>query len=158
MKFHGQPELCLALAALMRQAWQRAIDSGLPAGVDWIVPVPASDQRLRERGFNQAWELARRLAAPLRTRARPDLLHRVVDQPHQAALGRAERLANLRSAFVAPPQADLRGSRVLLVDDVMTTGSTAREAAAALLRGGVAGVALLVLARTEAPRPAQPSG
>ncbi|MFP5397542.1 MAG: ComF family protein [Gammaproteobacteria bacterium] len=140
-----------ALADLLAAAILRDDDA---ANVDLVVPVPLAGQRLAERGYNQAWELARRVARRLRRPARADLLQRWVDTPHVADLPRARRPAAVRGAFgVAPADATpLRGRRVALVDDVMTTGATATEATRALLAAGAAEVLLWVLART--PRPA----
>ena len=120
----------------------------------WVVPVPLGPARLAERGYNQAWELARRLAPALGTKANAHLLWRPADSAHQADLDRAERQRNLRHAFMVDPRrhGDLLGTRVALVDDVMTTGATAREASAVLLRAGAAAVDLWVLARTPASR------
>ncbi|MBZ8140290.1 phosphoribosyl transferase [Rubrivivax gelatinosus] len=144
LKFHGRVELAAALAPLLAEATQ-----ALPPP-DLVVPVPLSARRLAGRGYNQAWELARRVAAARRLAARADLLERIVDTPPQAELGRAERLSNLRAAFHVPPGARvaLQGRRVALVDDVATTGTTLREAAAALRRGGAAAVDAWVFART----------
>jgi ComF family protein len=145
-KFHGRAELAAVLAERL-QAAVRAAGAPLPR---WVVPVPLAPARLAERGYNQAWELARRLGRSLGLAADPDLLWRPAEQAHQADLNRAERQRNLRSAFMTDPRrrAELQGSRVALVDDVMTTGATAREAAAALLRGGAAAVDVWVVART----------
>ena len=145
-KFHGQVELAGALAELL-------VDGLRLAGAPWpqvVVPVPLSRQRLQERGYNQAWELGRHLASIFSIEAHADLLRRAVDTPHQAELTRAQRRQNLRSAFFVAPQGRplLQGRRVALVDDVMTTGTTAREASATLLRAGAAAVDLWVLART----------
>ncbi len=119
--------------------------------VDAITPVPLSRQRLKERGYNQSWEIARRLSRRLGLPARGDALLRWRDTPHQVALGRPARDANLRGAFM-PNSADsrhwLHGRRIALVDDVLTTGTTANEAARALLEAGAASVHLWVLART----------
>ncbi|MDP1901656.1 MAG: ComF family protein [Rubrivivax sp.] len=149
-KFHGRVELAFALAALMARAVHAA---GRPAP-HWVLPVPLSPRRLAERGYNQAWELARTLAATLGLRADAGLLLRHGDTAHQADLGRAERQRNLRSAFMVEPRrrTELQGARVALVDDVMTTGATVREAAALLRRAGAAAVDVWVLARTPEPR------
>jgi ComF family protein len=110
--------------------------------------VPLAPARLAERGFNQAWELARRLRAP--GRATTAALLRVRDTPHQATLPRAQRQSNLRHAFMVDPawQARLQGSDVALVDDVMTTGTTLAECAAVLRSAGARSVQAWVVART----------
>jgi ComF family protein len=112
--------------------------------------VPLSAPRLATRGYNQAWELARRVARARRLPARADLLHRPVDTPAQSGLDRAERQRNLRGAFWVPPLAAdaVRGQHLALVDDVMTTGATLREAAAALRQAGAATVQVWAVART----------
>jgi ComF family protein len=150
-KFEGRAELAVVLARPLAAAVRRAGAQAPP--VDAIVPVPLSSARLAERGFNQAWELARHVGRALRVPADAGLLLRAIDTPHQAALSRPERERNLRAAFAPTPsgRARLAGRRVALVDDVMTTGATAREAAAALRRGGAAAVDLWVLARTPEP-------
>ena len=154
-KFHGQVELADPLAQRLAAAVQARGDSavGPVPSVQWVLPVPLSNQRLRERGYDQAWELARRVAAAQQLPARADALVRTLDTVHQTELGRAARQRNLRAAFFVPgPQrAALHNTRVALVDDVMTTGATLREAAAALRRAGVAAVEAWVLARTAAP-------
>jgi ComF family protein len=143
-KFHGRAELAAALATLM----SAAITSATP--VSLVLPVPLARRRLAERGYNQAWELARRIAQRRHLAARHDLLTRALEGLHQAELTRAERLANLRAAFVVEPhlRSELRGRCVALVDDVLTTGATAREAARALLQAGAAAVDVWVFART----------
>lgn len=151
-KFQGEPELAGPLAALLADAVVRFA----PPPVDVVLPVPLAPARLTQRGYNQAWELARRVARALGIAAHADRLLRPADTAHQAELSRAERQRNLLGAFMVDPRqrAQLEGRRVALVDDVMTTGATADEASATLLRAGVRDVQLWVLART----PDQPQG
>ncbi len=145
-KFHGRVELAALLAERLLQALREAAEP-LP---ELVLPVPLAASRLAERGYNQAWELARRLAPALGLAADAELLQRPLAAGPQAALGRAERLAHLRGVFMVDPRrrAELQGRRVALVDDVFTTGATAREAAATLLRSGAAAVQVWVVART----------
>lgn len=162
-KFGAHPELASPLASLLAQAVAREfaqrtaaapeLAPSTAAAPELVLPVPLARARLAERGFNQAWELARRVARELGLPARSALLARAIDTAHQAELMRAERERNLRAAFTVPPagRQALAGRRVALVDDVLTTGATARESSAALLRAGAAAVELWVLARTPAP-------
>lgn len=115
---------------------------------DAIVPVPLHSTRLRERGFNQCQELARPLSDALGVPLVPDLLLRQHPTRHQVGLSEAERIANLKSAFLSLPE--VRGKRILLVDDTYTTGTTLRRAALALLdpHAGAAAVDVAVVART----------
>lgn len=144
-KFHAHPGWASTLATLMRSApWvEPALEDA-----ELVVPLPLAPQRLRERGYNQSHELARHLAPH---KVRSDLLLRIRDTASQSALGRAQRLANVREAFaVEPLQAhSVRGRRIALVDDVMTSGASLYAAAAALRAAGATAVAGIVLARTE---------
>jgi|RhiMethySRZTD1v2_1073278.scaffolds.fasta_scaffold114271_3 ComF family protein len=115
------------------------------ARVDAVIPMPLAGARLRERGFNQAQEMAR-LAA--RACGLPLLRHacrKVAETPPQAGLPWAERARNVRGSFVC--DADLTGRRVAIVDDVMTTGATVSELARVLKRAGAEAVHVWVLAR-----------
>ena len=143
-KFEDAPGWASTLACLMRAA-PRA-QAALQA-CDCVLPMPLSPARLAERGYNQALLLARELA-PGKTDA--TLLLRTRDTPHQLKLSRRQRLHNLRGAFALEPQRAtlVAGKRILLVDDVMTTGASLHSAAGALRAGGAAGVSALVLART----------
>ena len=149
-KFHRRPELAGLLAERLTAAVQQALQTGALPRPDLVLPVPLSPRRLAERGYDQAWELARRVARALQLPAEARLLQRPIDTAQQSGLGRAERQRNLRTAFMADParRAGLQGRRVALVDDVMTTGATVREASAVLLRAGAVAVDLWVLART----------
>ena len=114
---------------------------------DRVLAVPLSTERLRERGFNQSALLARQLAG---TKVDCHTLLRLHATEAQSGLPRAQRLRNLRGAFAVEPAraASLRGQRVVLIDDVMTTGATLHAATLALREAGVAHVTATVLART----------
>lgn len=143
-KFAPGPGWSTALASLMRQAPGAA--SALDEA-DWLLPLPLSEARLRTRGFNQALELARQLA-PAKTR--PDVLLRLRETPAQSSLPREQRLRNLQGAFGVATglEGQLGGRRLLLIDDVMTSGATLHAAATALRAAGADQVSALVLART----------
>lgn len=119
---------------------------------DLMLPVPLSKERLQTRGFNQAWELTSALAMQSGSRATTDstLLLRVKNTQPQTELLRQERLANVKGAFQVDPlrTAELKGKRVILVDDVMTSGASLFTAARALRAAGAAHITGLVLART----------
>jgi ComF family protein len=125
---------------------------------DRIVPVPLHRRRLRERGFNQAVILAREISKrfdlPLDLRS----LRREIFTPPQVGLGREERSANVRGAFSAKHPEQIAGRRILLVDDVYTTGSTLAECTRVLIRANAESVAVLTLARAvkDQDRPAEP--
>ena len=150
LKFNDALDLAGTLAGLLCEAVER---EGSSSGVDLIVPVPLSRERLRERGFNQAWELARRAGRRLGITADAKALIRLKDSPHQLSLPRNERADNVRGIFAveAAHATSLRGRTVAVVDDVMTTGATMRELADVLHRAGAMEVQAWVVARTEPP-------
>jgi ComF family protein len=150
-KFHGALDLAGLFAAMLVHA---ASEAGAD-GIELVLPVPLAAERLRERGYNQAWELARRAARRLAIAADPHLLLRIRATAHQLALPPEARAGNVRGAFAVEPRrrAEIVGRRVAIVDDVMTTGSTAGELAQVLKQAGAAHVAVWVLART--PRPGE---
>jgi competence protein ComFC len=113
---------------------------------DVIVPVPLHRTRQRERGFNQAGVLGELLSAQTSIPAKP-VLERIRYTTTQTALDRAERMENLHNAFRLRKNADVRGLRVLLVDDVLTTGSTLNECARILKRAGAFSVHAATAAR-----------
>jgi len=113
---------------------------------DVIVPVPLHPARQRERGFNQASVLAELLSAQTSIPAKP-VLERIRYTTTQTALDRSERMENLHNAFRLRKNADVRGLRVLLVDDVLTTGSTLNECARLLKRAGALSVHAATAAR-----------
>ena len=144
-KFQGDPSWAGALAALWQNTPQLAATL---AAADWLLPIPLSRQRLQQRGFNQALLLARQLA-PGKVSA--GLLLRLQHTTEQSQLTRAQRLHNLGGAFAIEPlrQAQLQGARIVLVDDVMTTGTTLHSAARVLRQAGAAHITAVVVARTE---------
>ena len=146
-KFHGQPGWAASLAGLMRSApW---VESALETA-DIVLPLPLSAERLAERGFNQALEIARALA-PGKVRA--DILLRLRHTQAQTDLDRAGRLRNVKGAFAIEPlrQAQIHGRQLVLVDDVMTSGASLYAAAQALRQAGAASITAIVLARTDEP-------
>jgi ComF family protein len=142
-KFGGRRALAAPLGDLIA-----ALGPSLPiAAVDVVVPVPLHPRRERERGFNQSWLLARRLAAAWGLTARADVLARRVATAAQTDLGAAARRLNVRDAFTVRRPELVTGRHVLLVDDILTTGATAGECAVALRSGGAATVGVVTVAR-----------
>jgi ComF family protein len=139
-----------ALADTMRPL--AAVQTALQR-TDFIVPIPLSAQRLRQRGFNQALEIAKHVlgtGAVQRAKLRPHMLLRTRDTLSQVGLPRAERLRNMRHAFAVEPllASQIQGASLVLVDDVTTTTATLCAAALALRAAGAAHVVGLVFART----------
>ncbi len=145
LKFAGQLPAGVLFAELMAEALAR---TQAEVRVDLVIPVPLHRSRLAERGYNQAWEIARQLARTLGHPADARILERTRATAAQAGLGAAARRRNVRDAFRARPA--VRGLRVALVDDVVTTGATVRAATLALRAAGAADVVVWAVAR--APR------
>jgi ComF family protein len=138
----------LDLAALMARLMVRA-GAELLAEADLIVPVPLHHVRLWRRRFNQAAVLAREIGRLAGKPVSVDVLHRARSARPQVGLTRAQRRDNLQGVFAvgAGARPELAERRILLVDDVLTTGATGNAAARVLLRGGAAAVDVLVFAR-----------
>lgn len=143
LKFRGRRNLSNLFAPLLASVFQGAWTR---EEVDLIVPIPLHPKRQRERTFNQAAVLARDLARLLALPYSEQALSRVRYTTPQVGLSDAERLLNIRQAFVARPESSA-GKRILLIDDVMTTGATVAGASQALLQGGARRVSVLTLAR-----------
>ncbi len=139
----------LALAGWLADVLARAVRQRGELGVDWMLPLPLSRERLAERGFNQSALIAagvsRRVGLPLH---RNELL-RVRHTAPQASLDHDERKRNVRGAFDIAADAAIADQRIALVDDVMTTGATLDAAAQALKKAGAARVEVWVVARAD---------
>lgn len=139
-------------AYLCARARRRADLAAWAAGFDALVPVPVHRARRRERGYNQAEIIADHLAALWARPVWPSALVRRRPTRSQTRLSKGERASNLDGAF-ACPEGRLKGKRILLIDDVFTTGSTSEACAAALLRAGASEVAVFALAKVEPGSP-----
>ncbi|HWE30964.1 MAG TPA: ComF family protein [Polyangia bacterium] len=168
LKWSQLPELAAPLGRLLEETWARAPPDY--RAIDLIVPVPLHPKRLRERELNQSAALARAMKAAAKARAEDQLalvdpvvrevdaararirldtraLTRVRNTPPQTGLGIDQRRRNVIGAFVVRDSRRVRDRRVLLVDDVLTTGATADACASALYKAGAASVLVLTLGR-----------
>ena len=144
LKFGGKLHWVPALAALLAES----VKPGDAVNrVDMIVPVPLHQQRLRQRGFNQAGLIAREFGRACSIPVRFGVLIRHRATLPQTRLGRRERLDNVRGAFMIARREAVRGRSVLLLDDVFTTGTTLSECAKVLKRAGAQTVHALTVAR-----------
>jgi len=114
---------------------------------DALVPVPLHPHKQREREFNQAERLVRAVAKEVKLPVRADLVERVIPTRTQTRLDRKERAKNVKKAFAMRKGLDIKGQRILLVDDVLTTGATTSACAQALLDGGAEAVCVWTVAR-----------
>ncbi len=142
MKFRGKRKDALCLSSLLG----RIPVAQLVGDVDCIVPVPISDAKRRVRGFNQTEVLFEDWARSSGFVWRADVLMRVRDTEAQWKLSKRERKANLNGAFRIADESAVRGKRVLLVDDIYTTGATMEICASLLLKAGALSVSGLVMA------------
>jgi ComF family protein len=140
LKYRNHKVVAAALGQILVDAYRR-----YQLAVDVIVPVPLHPSRLRERGYNQsellAWQVSRAVGLPVNTRA----LERAQKTKSQMTLGAAERHQNVAAAFSCSQE--LARQKVLLIDDVCTTGATLDSCAAAMKEKGVTSVWGLTLAR-----------
>lgn len=152
LKYKGKIQLARPLGALLFAAFLRFWDK---KSVDVIVPVPLHAKKLRMRGFNPSFLLVKNWAriAESSNSKLPDMpveinvLERRRWTEPQTGLGRKERLANIKNAFNISDYSKIAGKKILLVDDVYTTGATVNECAKVLLKGGAGHVDVLTLAR-----------
>ena len=144
LKYHDRTEIAKGVGAMMAR-----VAAEFAGEVDMVVPVPLHRRRLWQRRFNQSALLAAVVAARLGVPCEPEKLLRIRPTRRQVGLKAPARAANVAGAFALAPGARsaIAGRRVLLVDDVYTTGATAKAATRALLRAGAASVDVVVFAR-----------
>ncbi|MBN9125842.1 MAG: ComF family protein [Nitrosospira sp.] len=140
LKYQGN----LAMASVLAELFHTLV--GAIALPDFIVPMPLHPVRLRERGFNQAMEIARSVSRQCGVALLPEACKRVKDMPSQAGLPWKEREKNIRNAFIC--EANLAGKRIAILDDVMTTGATLNELAKAIRQRGASEITGWIIART----------
>ncbi|HEX4064703.1 MAG TPA: ComF family protein [Acidobacteriaceae bacterium] len=153
LKYDGMEPLAKRLGTLLAE--QVLMISDLPTDL-WVVPVPLFKKKRSQRGFNQSDLLARGLLAALRARRPeirvhlvPTLLERQRATESQAGLSPHQRRVNVRGAFFVPRPAAVQGKSILLIDDIYTTGATARACSAALHRTGAASIRVATVARAQ---------
>jgi len=144
LKFKGHTRLANPLGRLLFGTYRRYWPDG---DIDMIAPVPLHRRRFRRRGFNQAFLLVKAWPLSGEAVAVRDLLARNRPTPPQTGLDRRQRRINIKNAFGVRRPGESAGKRVLLVDDVLTTGATAEACAAVLLKDGAKQVDVLTLAR-----------
>ena len=146
-KYHRRPDIFPFIAALLKNAV--SFDALPVVENDLLIPVPLSRRVWRTRGFNQSAFIALNLARQFALRLETDLLVKTLETPHQASLKRRERIRNLAGpVFRIIDPAAVAGKRVLLCDDVTTTGTTLERAAVTLRAAGSGPVSAFTLART----------
>jgi ComF family protein len=141
LKYEGQRRLAVVLADIAMPAFAALPHPGA------IIPVPLHPARERDRGFNQSVQIARHLGATVGVPVMPKWLTRTRDTPPQVGRDLQARRANVDGAFSCPDPASVHGVRIILLDDVATTGATLDACAMALRAAGAASVHALVVAR-----------
>ncbi len=142
LKYRKQPEIASVLGLWLGEKLKQSnlIQS------DWVIPVPLHRRKLKKRGYNQVSGFARALAAQLGLSLHEDVLLRVYDNETQTKKSRFTRWLNVRETFTVFDDTALAGKKVLLVDDVITTGATLRACAQALLRTQGVQISIAVMA------------
>lgn len=156
MKYNSRPESGMRLGAIAAEEW---LTSGFFEGIDLLLPLPLHRRRLRERGYNQAEWIARGVSAVTGIGIDTTHLKRVIDNDRQAHLSKEAR-KQLPQIFTITKGEELRGKHVLIIDDVVTTGSTIQRAIDVLrpIRGCTFSVFALGLARDQKSDTHDPGG
>jgi len=144
LKYHDRTDLAPTMGRWMARTGAELLDEA-----DLLVPVPLHWRRGFSRRFNQSGALAKAIGRAGGVPVAPDALRRIRPTEHQIGLSRAQRATNVQGAFKVPParRHEVQGRRIVLIDDVLTSGATADACARALLRAKAAQVDLLVFAR-----------
>lgn len=145
-KFKNQPGLSGTLSRLLYEELDK---HGKTPEVDFIVPVPMHSRKKRQRGYNQSELIAKQLGVYLNKEVRTDILIKTRYTRPQSRLKRRDRIYNLEGAFSVTPEAFIEGKRILLVDDVLTTGTTINTCAKILKGKGVFIIYGIVIAIAE---------
>lgn len=146
IKYRDRTDMLPWVAGWMVRAGKEILNDA-----DVVIPVPLHKSRLRERRFNQAAELARHISAECQIEYAPQLLIRRKSTRQQVGLSQTQREKNVSGAFSVPSSGkiQLKGRRVLVIDDVYTTGATAKAVTRSLLRAGASNIDVLVFAKVE---------
>lgn len=142
-KFRGRKDVGRAIVRCLTGRLARCADA-----FDIIVPMPVTEKRLKDRGFNQTFIISEEISRITQKPIEYGTLRKTRETLDQLSLSREERRKNIRGAFSCTGKNGVKGKRMLLVDDLFTTGSTAREACKALLSLGPKEVLFFALART----------
>jgi ComF family protein len=142
-KFKGRKDVGRLLIRLLEEEFKAMREE-----FDLIVPLPVTEKRLKERGFNQSYVMAEEIGLITARPVSPFSLYKQRETKDQYTLSREERRKNVRGAFAVRGAETIRDKRILLVDDLMTTGNTVREASRMLLSGSAKAVVVFALART----------
>ncbi|MCX8023396.1 MAG: ComF family protein [Syntrophorhabdaceae bacterium] len=141
-KFHGRKDVGRALTNLLSEKIK-----GLSSTVDLIIPIPVTEKRLKERGFNPSFIISQVISEIIKKPVLPTVLIKGKETLDQSRLDREERLRNIKGAFSVKDGERIKGKRVLIVDDLFTTGATAREASYTLKKRGIDRLYFFALAR-----------
>lgn len=145
LKYQNQPDVGEILGRLFAEELKF---NGLTTRFDYILPIPLHSSKLKKRGYNQAMAIARGMAEGLESEANDQILIRARATETQTKKGKLERILNVGEVFALDPEHKnlLHGKQILLVDDVITTGSTMEACARLLIREPVAGLSVATLA------------
>lgn len=142
-KFNGRKDVGVYLMSLLDKKIKP-----LSEKIDCIVPVPVTEKRLRVRGFNQSFIISEEIAHITKSVVYDSVLYKIKETKDQYSLSKEERERNIKGAFSLKNENIIRGKKILLVDDLFTTGNTAKEAARVLLKAKPRSIIFFALART----------